>query len=80
MPGRADVHACVLCCAVPCCAQRICFDYSDIVIGAGNAAILERAISELASRFQMQWKIAYRDKCVLRCAGVSCAGVSCAGV
>lgn len=39
--------------------QRLEFDYSEIVIGAGNYAVLERAIAELANRYSMSWKIAY---------------------
>ncbi len=34
--------------------QRISFDYADIVIGPGNTPILERAVSELATRFDMK--------------------------
>ncbi|GLC51478.1 hypothetical protein PLESTB_000506900 [Pleodorina starrii] len=42
--------------------QRITFDFSDIVIGPGNTAILERAIAELATRYGMKWQISYKDK------------------
>ena len=42
--------------------QRIDFDYSDIVVGAGNTPILERALTELANRFNMTWKISYKNK------------------
>lgn len=42
--------------------QRITFDYSDIVIGPGNAPILERAVAELANRYQIKWKLAYKNK------------------
>ncbi len=42
--------------------QRIDFDYSDIVVGAGNTPILERALAELANRFNMTWKISYKNK------------------
>lgn len=37
--------------------QRITFDFSDLIIGPGNTVVLERAITELARRFDM--------KCVL---------------
>lgn len=37
--------------------QRITFDFSEIVIGPGNTAVLERAIAELANRFNMKWKV-----------------------
>ncbi|KAG2448657.1 hypothetical protein HYH02_006014 [Chlamydomonas schloesseri] len=42
--------------------QRITFDFSEIVIGPGNTAVLERAIAELANRFNMKWKISYTNK------------------
>ena len=43
-------------------AQRISFDYSDLVVGTGNTAVLERAISDLAQRFEMQWQLNYSGK------------------
>ncbi|KXZ41825.1 hypothetical protein GPECTOR_270g699 [Gonium pectorale] len=49
-------------CNVVASDQRITFDFSDIVIGPGNTAVLERAIAELASRYQMKWKLAYKNK------------------
>ncbi|KAJ9505546.1 hypothetical protein QJQ45_011854 [Haematococcus lacustris] len=42
--------------------QRVAFDYSDLVIGHGNTPVLERAIGELARRFDMKWRIAYRTE------------------
>lgn len=47
--------------------QRIRFDYSDIIIGAGNTSILERAVSELARRYNMEWSMSYRNT-TKRCA------------
>ena len=42
--------------------QRISFDYSDLVVGTGNTVVLERAISDLAQRFDMQWQLNYSGK------------------
>lgn len=42
--------------------QRIAFDYSDLVVGPGNVQILEKAISELARKFNMTWKISYKQQ------------------
>ncbi|KAK9823587.1 hypothetical protein WJX72_004032 [[Myrmecia] bisecta] len=42
--------------------QRIRFDFSDIVIGPANTAVLERAIAELAARYSMDWEIFYDTK------------------
>ena len=39
--------------------QRIRCDYSEIVVGVANMAVLESAVSELASRFNMDWKVFY---------------------
>ena len=43
-------------------AQRISFDYSELVVGVGNTAVLERAIGDLALRFEMQWQLNYNVK------------------
>lgn len=37
--------------------QRIHFDYKDISVGAGNLAVLERAVDELARRYSMEWQV-----------------------
>lgn len=37
--------------------QRIHFDFSDISVGTGNLAVLERAVDELAKRYEMDWKV-----------------------
>lgn len=42
--------------------QRIRCDFSDIVVGTANRGVLETAISELAGRFDMEWKIFYDEK------------------
>jgi len=42
--------------------QRICFQYGDMLVGAGNLAVLERGISEVAARFTMDWKISYSSQ------------------
>ena len=42
--------------------QRIRFDLSDLVVGASNTAVLERAIGDLAKRYDMQWRIFYDSK------------------
>ncbi|GAX77452.1 hypothetical protein CEUSTIGMA_g4896.t1 [Chlamydomonas eustigma] len=42
--------------------QRVVFDYSECIVGPGNTAVLERAISDLANRFNMTWKICYKNK------------------
>lgn len=42
--------------------QRIHFDYKDISVGAGNLAVLERAVDELARRYSMDWQVSYRPK------------------
>lgn len=39
--------------------QRIRFDYSELVIGVENVAILEKAVSDLARRYSMEWKVQY---------------------
>lgn len=33
------------------------FDYSDIIVGPGNTAVLERGIAEVAAKYQMEWKV-----------------------
>jgi formyltetrahydrofolate deformylase len=47
--------------------QRIRFDLSELVVGAGNTAVLERAVAEVADRFGMEWSLFY-DKHVKRVA------------
>lgn len=42
--------------------QRISMDYSDLLVGPGNTAVLERGIAEVAARFSMDWRISYRSK------------------
>eukprot|EP00884_Botryococcus_braunii_P018442 jgi/Botrbrau1/5281/Bobra.0391s0002.1 len=39
--------------------QRIHFDFSEIVVGNANTAVLEAAVADLARRFDMTWKIFY---------------------
>jgi formyltetrahydrofolate deformylase len=39
--------------------QRIVFDFSEITVGAGNLPILEKAVSDLAARYDMQWQVSY---------------------
>lgn len=41
--------------------QRIEVDYSDLIVGIGNTAILEKGIAEVARRFDMDWKISYNN-------------------
>eukprot|EP00775_Hariotina_reticulata_P004670 gene4670-4924_t len=43
--------------------QRIHFDFNDISVGTGNLSILEKAVGELARRYEMDWQISYRPKC-----------------
>ena len=42
--------------------QRISVDYSDLLVGPGNTAVLEHGIREVATRFNMDWKISYANK------------------
>ncbi|KAH7624242.1 hypothetical protein Ndes2526B_g01505 [Nannochloris sp. 'desiccata'] len=42
--------------------QRITLDYSELLVGPGNTAVLEHGIKEVAQRYDMEWKIAYRTK------------------
>eukprot|EP00887_Chlorella_sp_A99_P003746 scaffold7.g3746.t1 len=42
--------------------QRVQFDYSDMLVGPGNAAVLERGIAEVARRYDMDWQVAYQDQ------------------
>jgi formyltetrahydrofolate deformylase len=39
--------------------QRIRFDYSALVIGVENIVILEKAVRDLAKRYDMDWKVQY---------------------
>eukprot|EP00879_Flechtneria_rotunda_P016700 GHRR01017476.1.p1 GENE.GHRR01017476.1~~GHRR01017476.1.p1 ORF type:complete len:252 (+),score=42.79 GHRR01017476.1:272-1027(+) len=45
-----------------CFFQRIHFDFRDISVGTGNLAVLERAVADLAKRYEMDWKVSYRPK------------------
>lgn len=42
--------------------QRIQFDYSDLIVGPGNKAVLERGIAEVATKYNMEWSISYKTK------------------
>ena len=42
--------------------QRVYLDYSQLVVGVENAVVLSRAIGDLAKRFDMSWRLAYRGK------------------
>ena len=42
--------------------QRVVFDYSDCIVGQPNIGVLERAIGDLAKRFDMTWTISYKRK------------------
>ena len=42
--------------------QRVYLDYSQLVVGVENTVVLERAISDLARRFEMRWRLAYTGK------------------
>lgn len=42
--------------------QRIHFDFNDISVGQGNLSVLERAVDELAKRYEMDWRVSYRPK------------------
>jgi formyltetrahydrofolate deformylase len=39
--------------------QRLSIDYSDLLVGTGNTAVLERGIAEVAARYGMDWTISY---------------------
>lgn len=41
---------------------RIRFDYSECLVGQANTQVLERAISELAKRYDMTWRMFYDNK------------------
>ena len=43
-------------------SQRLSFDYSQLVVGMENTVVLERAIGDLARRFDMRWRLAYTSK------------------
>ena len=36
------------------------FDYSGILVGTGNVAVLEHGMGELTKRFDMTWTCSYR--------------------
>jgi hypothetical protein len=42
--------------------QRLSFDYSHLFVGMENTVVLERAISDLARRFDMRWRLAYTSE------------------
>lgn len=42
--------------------QRIRFVYDDLVVGTGNTPVLEKAVTELSQRFDMDWSISYEKK------------------
>ncbi|KAG1678876.1 hypothetical protein FOA52_003544 [Chlamydomonas sp. UWO 241] len=42
--------------------QRVVFDFAGLVVGPGNTVVLEKAIGELARRFEMDWTISYKSK------------------
>ncbi len=39
--------------------QRVYLDYSQLVVGVENTVVLERAIGDLARRFDMRWRLAF---------------------
>ena len=39
--------------------QRIRFDFSELIVGPGNTDVLERAVKELGTRYNMAWSMAY---------------------
>ena len=41
------------------CMQRVYLDYSQLVVGVENTVVLERAIGDLARRFEMRWRLSY---------------------
>lgn len=41
--------------------QRIDFDYSDLSIGTSNVSLMETAIGDLASKYDMVWKVTYSN-------------------
>lgn len=43
-------------------ACRIRFDYSECLVGQANTQVLEHAISELAKRYDMTWRMFYDTK------------------
>ncbi|PSC76946.1 Formyltetrahydrofolate deformylase [Micractinium conductrix] len=42
--------------------QRVVFDYSDMLVGPGNTAVLERGITEVARKYSMDWRVSYSTK------------------
>ena len=42
--------------------QRVVFDYSDLLVGPGNTAILERGIAEVARKYDMDWRVSLAAK------------------
>lgn len=42
--------------------QRVVFDYSDMLVGPGNTAVLERGIAEVARKYNMEWRVSYSTK------------------
>ena len=43
-----------------CC--RIRFDHSECLVGPSNTQVVEHAVTELAKRYQMDWRIFYDSK------------------
>ena len=42
--------------------QRLEIDYTDLLVGPGNSAVLEAGIAEVARKYGMEWKISYRER------------------
>ncbi|CAM9325021.1 unnamed protein product [Discosporangium mesarthrocarpum] len=42
--------------------QRLKVDYSLMIVGPGNTPVLEKALGELASRYNMEWTISYSGR------------------
>ncbi|KAL4444146.1 hypothetical protein ABPG75_011883 [Micractinium tetrahymenae] len=42
--------------------QRVVFDCSDMLVGPGNTAVLERGIAEVARKYNMDWRVSYSTK------------------
>lgn len=42
--------------------QRVVFDYSDMIVGPGNTAVLERGIAEVARKYSMDFQVSYSTK------------------
>jgi formyltetrahydrofolate deformylase len=44
--------------------QRITLDFGELIVGVENVNVLENAMKNTASRFDMTWSIHYPAKCV----------------